>query len=59
MRNCVSCGQHGVFIPREEFKKGLWLDEEKKIALQQKILENDKLIQGLKEDLDLLKGDEE
>ena len=57
MRNCVSCGQQGVFIPREEFDKGLFLDEDKKIALQKKILENDKLIQSLKEDLDILKGD--
>ena len=57
MRNCVSCGQQGVFIPREEFDKGLFLDEDKKIALQKKILENDRLIQSLKEDLDILKGD--
>lgn len=55
MRNCVSCGQDGVFIPREEFNRGLFLDETKKIALQQKIMENDKLIQSLKEDLDILK----
>lgn len=57
MRNCISCGQHGVFIPQEEFENGLFLDETKKLALQQKIMENDKLIQSLKEDLDLLKGD--
>lgn len=56
MRNCMSCGQQGVFIPQKEFEKGLFLDETKKLALQKKIMENDKLIQSLKEDLDLIKG---
>lgn len=50
-----SCGQDGVFIPKEIFEKGLFLDEKKKQSLQQKIKENDKLIQSLKEDLDILK----
>ena len=58
MRNCVSCGQSGVFIPQEEFDKGLFLSEDKKLALQNKILENDRLIQSLKEDLDLLRSED-
>ena len=58
MRNCVSCGQNGVFIPQEEFDKGLFLSEDKKLALQNKILENDRLIQSLKEDLDLLRSED-
>ena len=57
MRNCVSCGQDGVFIPINEFEKGLFLDENKKIALQEKIIENDRLIQSLKEDLGIIEGD--
>ena len=57
MKHCISCGQSGVFIPDNEFEKGLWLTEEQKIVLQEKILENDKLIQSLKEDLNL--SDEE
>ncbi len=55
MKYMTSCGQNGVFIPKEEFNRGLWLDEDKKLALQQKILDNDRLIQSLKEDLDILK----
>ena len=51
MRNCISCGQDGVFIPREEFEKGLFLDETKKLALQEKIIENDRLIQSLKAEI--------
>ena len=51
MRNCISCGQKGVFIPQEEFDKGLFLSEEEKITLQNKIIENDRLIQSLKADL--------
>lgn len=57
MKYCISCGQKGVFIPQEEFDNGLFLDEDKKLALQEKIIENDRLIQSLKEDLDILKGD--
>ena len=48
-------GLDGIFIPIEDFEKGLWLEENQKLALQSKILENDKLIQSLKEDLDILK----
>ena len=48
-------GLEGVFIPLKDFEKGLWLEEQQKLALQGKILENDKLIQSLKEDLDILK----
>ena len=55
MKYMTSCGQQGVFIPKEEFHKGLWLSEENKLALQAKIVENDKLIQSLKKDLDTLK----
>ena len=51
-------GLDGVFIPTKDFKKGLWLNEEQKLSLQEKILENDKLIQSLKEDLDILKEGE-
>ena len=54
-----SAGIDGYFIPRTEFEKGLFLNEEQKIRLQGKILENDRLIQSLKEDLDILKGDDE
>ena len=57
-KNMVSCGQKGIFIPLDDFKKGLWLEEEQKLALQGKILENDKLIQSLREDLNILKGEE-
>lgn len=53
----VNGGVFGVFIPQTEFDAGLFLDEEKKKRLQEKILENDALIQSLKSDLDLLKGD--
>ena len=52
----VQGGVFGVFIPQEEFDAGLFLDSNAKARLQEKILENDKLIQSLKEDLDLLKG---
>ncbi|MBQ2654032.1 MAG: hypothetical protein IJF83_10790 [Methanobrevibacter sp.] len=52
-----ACGQDGVFIPINEFEKGLFLDENKKIALQEKIIENDRLIQSLKEDLGIIEGD--
>lgn len=48
-----ACGQDGVFIPLESFEKGLFLDESQKLSLQEKIRENDKLIQSLKEDLDV------
>lgn len=51
MKCCVCCGQQGYFIPKEEFKQGLWLNEEQKNLLHTKIEENDKLIQSLKEDL--------
>ena len=57
MKNMVNGGVFGVFIPQTEFDAGLFLDEEKKKRLQEKILENDALIQSLKSDLDLLKGD--
>lgn len=56
MKNIVAGGVFGVFIPQTEFDKGLFLDEEKKTRLQEKILENDALIQTLKSDLDLLTG---
>ena len=56
MKNMVNGGVFGVFIPQTEFDAGLFLDEEKKTKLQEKILENDALIQSLKADLDLLKG---
>ena len=56
MKNMVNGGVFGVFIPQAEFDAGLFLDEEKKTKLQEKILENDALIQSLKADLDLLKG---
>lgn len=52
----VNGGVFGVFIPQAEFDAGLFLDGEKKQKLQEKILENDALIQSLKADLDLLKG---
>lgn len=55
MRYMNSCGQQGYFIPKEEFEEGLFLTKDKKIALHEKIIENDKLIQSLKEDLDILK----
>ena len=54
-----ACGQDGVFIPLDIFNKGLFLDEENKKILQDKIVENDKLIQSLKEDLGIVKGDED
>ena len=57
IKNMKSAGIDGYFIPADEFENGLFLDENKKLVLQAKILENDKLIQSLKEDLDMLKGD--
>lgn len=58
IKNMKSAGIDGYFIPAEEFEKGLFLDEQQKLSLQAKILENDKLIQSLKADLDLLGGDD-
>lgn len=54
MKNLVNAGVFGVFIPQEEFDKGLFLNEDEKNRLIEKILENDKLIQSLKADLDLV-----
>ena len=51
IKRMKSCGQDGVFIPIEDFEKGLFLYEQQKLSLQEKILENDKLIQSLKEEL--------
>lgn len=59
MKNMVHGGVFGVFIPQTEFEKGLFLDGEQKTKLQNKILENDALIQSLKSDLDLLKEESE
>ena len=47
VKNCIVAGQHGYFIPKEEFEKGLWLDEEHKIQFQEKIAEQNKLINEL------------
>ena len=52
-----SAGIDGYFIPADEFENGLFLTEEQKIRLQGKILENDRLIQSLKEELDIQRGD--
>ena len=51
MKYCVSAGQHGYFIPKEEFEKGLWFDEERKIQFQKIVREQNKLIKELKGDI--------
>lgn len=47
MKYCVSAGQQGYFIPKDEFEKGLWLDEEQKTRFQELIDEQNKLISEL------------
>ena len=58
MKYMTSCGQQGIFIPRDEFNKGLWLNEEQKLELQSRIIQNDKLIHELQEDLTILKQED-
>lgn len=47
MRNCVVAGQQGIFIPKEEFENGLWLDKEAKIRFQKAVKEQNELIKQL------------
>ena len=56
MKNMVHSGVFGVFIPQEEFDDGLFLDKTAKETLQEKIMENDRLIQSLKDELNLQNG---
>ena len=51
MKNAVVAGQHGIFIPKEEFEKGLWFDEETKLHFQEVVKEHNQLIQDLMGDV--------
>ena len=48
MKNAIVAGQPGIFIPYEEFKKGLWLDEDKRTRFEKAVIEQRKLIKELK-----------
>lgn len=58
-KNVCIGGQLGYFIPKEEFEKGVFLNEESLKRFREKLIENDKLIVSLQSDLDMLQEAQE